>query len=111
MPIPSSRAQTLAAVSSEAPRLRPTGMTKITCDMSMSVDGFTAGPGQTRDLPFGRGALGPLTRWMTDEPEAHADELAALTAAKAYIMGRNMFGPDRGDWDRGWQGWWGAEPP
>ena len=29
----------------------------------------------------------------------------------AYIMGRNMFGPVRGDWDEDWRGWWGEEPP
>ncbi len=29
----------------------------------------------------------------------------------AYIMGRDMFGPVRGDWDPGWRGWWGGEPP
>jgi dihydrofolate reductase len=30
----------------------------------------------------------------------------------ATIMGRNMFGPIRGDWpDESWQGWWGDEPP
>jgi len=29
----------------------------------------------------------------------------------AYVMGRNMFGPVRGEWDRDWQGWWGSEPP
>jgi len=26
-------------------------------------------------------------------------------------MGRNMFGPIRGDWDEEWRGWWGPEPP
>jgi dihydrofolate reductase len=26
-------------------------------------------------------------------------------------MGRNMFGPIRGEWDEGWRGWWGDEPP
>ena len=29
----------------------------------------------------------------------------------AYVMGRNMFGPIRGDWDEDWTGWWGPEPP
>jgi len=29
----------------------------------------------------------------------------------AYVMGRNMFGPIRGDWDEDWRGWWGDEPP
>jgi dihydrofolate reductase len=34
-----------------------------------------------------------------------------VRAKGAYIMGRNMFGPVRGDWDRDWRGWWGDEPP
>ena len=32
-------------------------------------------------------------------------------SAGAYIMGRNMFGPDRGEWDLDWKGWWGDDPP
>ncbi len=34
-----------------------------------------------------------------------------MTAAAAFIMGRNMFGPVRGAWDRRWNGWWGGNPP
>jgi hypothetical protein len=34
-----------------------------------------------------------------------------MSAAKAFIMGRNMFGPVRGEWDRQWNGWWGDDPP
>jgi dihydrofolate reductase len=34
-----------------------------------------------------------------------------VTAAGAYVMGRNMFSPGRGPWDESWRGWWGAEPP
>ena len=30
---------------------------------------------------------------------------------RAYVMGRNMFGPIRGEWDVDWRGWWGPEPP
>jgi dihydrofolate reductase len=45
----------------------------------------------------------------------HADqsraEVDAILGAGAYIMGRNMFGPVRGEWDRDWKGWWGPEPP
>jgi dihydrofolate reductase len=86
-------------------------MTKITADMAMSIDGFTAGPNQTAERPFGDGVDGRLHRWMFEEPDAHAVEIAALTAADAYIMGRNMFGPDRGPYDLDWQGWWGPNPP
>jgi dihydrofolate reductase len=38
-------------------------------------------------------------------------EIEAMTAAGAFIMGRNMFGPGRGEWDEEWTGWWGEEPP
>jgi dihydrofolate reductase len=79
--------------------------------MAMSVDGFVAGPNQRVDAPFGDGLEGRLHRWMFDQPDEHAAELAGMTGAGAYIMGRNMFGPGRGDWDLGWTGWWGDEPP
>src|SRR6266436_1143352 len=49
--------------------------------------------------------------WMFEQPDANAPEIAALTSAGAYIMGRNMFGPGRGEWDMAWRGWWGEEPP
>jgi dihydrofolate reductase len=63
------------------------------------------------DEPFGEGVHGRLHRWMFEEADAHADEIAAITAARAYVMGRNMFGPGRGAWDLDWKGWWGDEPP
>jgi dihydrofolate reductase len=86
-------------------------MTKVTCDMAMSVDGFVAGPNQTMDEPFGERVGGRLHRWMFEEPEANAAVIEAITAAGAYIMGRNMFSPGRGVWDEDWKGWWGDEPP
>jgi len=86
-------------------------MTKITCDMAMSIDGFVAGTDQRRDAPFGDGVDGRLTRWMLEEPEANVEAIARITQAGAYIMGRHMFGPDRGDWDLDWRGWWGEDPP
>ncbi|GAB4059972.1 dihydrofolate reductase family protein [Catellatospora paridis] len=86
-------------------------MSKVTCDMAMSVDGFTAGPNQRADAPFGDGVGESLHRWMFDEPDNNADELAALIEAGAFIMGRNMFSPGRGGWDLDWTGWWGDEPP
>jgi dihydrofolate reductase len=86
-------------------------MTKVTTHMAMSVDGFTAGPNQSKDLPFGEGDAKRVVRWMLEEPELHAAERAAMTDADAYIMGRNMFGPDRGPYDLDWRGWWGDEPP
>ena len=86
-------------------------MSKVTCDMAMSVDGYVSGVNQRADAPFGDGVGQSLHRWMFEQPEANADELAAITAAGAYIMGRNMFGPGRGEWDLDWTGWWGPEPP
>jgi dihydrofolate reductase len=86
-------------------------MTKVTCDMSMSVDGFVAGPHQSPDKPFGEGVDDRLHRWMFEQPEANAAEMDAITEAGAYVMGRNMFGPGRGDWDLDWKGWWGDDPP
>jgi dihydrofolate reductase len=86
-------------------------MSKVTCDMAMSVDGFVAGPNQSPSEPFGEGVEGRLHRWMFEEPEANAAVIESLTAAGAYVMGRNMFGPGRGAWDEQWKGWWGDEPP
>ena len=86
-------------------------MTKITCDIATSVDGFVAGPNQTLANPLGEGVEDRLHRWMFEQPEANAAAIAGIDAAGAYVMGRNMFGPGRGDWDRRGPGWWGDEPP
>jgi dihydrofolate reductase len=66
--------------------------------MSISLDGFVAGPAQSRENPLGVGGL-ELHHWHLDEPfheaDAHVrDEL--MTPCGAYVMGRNMFGPVRG---------------
>lgn len=82
----------------------------VTCDVTVSVDGFVAGPGQSLDEPLGRGGE-RLHRWLFEQPEENAAEIAAVTVARAYIMGRNMFGPVRGRWEGDWRGWWGDEPP
>ena len=93
---------------------------------SVSVDGFGAGPDQSRDHPLGRGGEG-LHDWVistrtfqqdvqrreggTTGPD---DDFAARSFENlgAWIMGRNMFGPVRGPWpDYEWKGWWGANPP
>ncbi|NUS73132.1 MAG: dihydrofolate reductase [Corynebacteriales bacterium] len=86
--------------------------TLVTCDISASIDGYVAGPHQSLNKPLGEGgAEHKLHRWMFDQPEENAAELAAITNANAYIMGRNMFAPGRGNWDENWQGWWGENPP
>ena len=86
-------------------------MTKVTCDMAVSVDGFAAGPNQSQDKPFGDGPVDRLHQWMFEQREANAAEVEAIVAARAFIMGRNMFGPGRGAWDGSWKGWWGDDPP
>jgi dihydrofolate reductase len=86
-------------------------MSKVTCDLAISLDGFVAGPNQSLAEPFGEGVGERLHRWMFDEPDANAAALAAIAAPSAYVMGRNMFGPGRGAWDLEWEGWWGEDPP
>jgi dihydrofolate reductase len=81
--------------------------------MSISLDGFVAGPDQSRENPLGIGGI-ELHHWHLDEPINDADARArdALMQTRgAYVMGRNMFGPIRGSWDADWRGWWGEEPP
>ena len=85
-------------------------MAYLTSDPGISLDGFIAGPDQSLQNPLGVGGE-DLHRWMFEEPEEHAAERAANTEAGAYIMGRNMFSPGRGEWDLDWKGWWGDEPP
>lgn len=86
-------------------------MREVVSDISVSVDGYAAGPNQSRDLPFGVIGHNRLHDWMFEVPEENQSEIEAITDAGAFIMGRNMFGPDRGEWDLDWQGWWGDTPP
>ena len=85
-------------------------MTTVTCDITISTDGYAAGPNQSLDHPLGEGAE-RLHRWMFGQPAENAAEIAAILESGAYIMGRNMFGPGRDEWDLAWKGWWGDEPP
>jgi dihydrofolate reductase len=81
--------------------------------MSISLDGYVAGPDQSLEHPLGlRGR--ELHGWHLDEPLNEADARARdllLRPRGAYVMGRNMFGPVRGPWKEEWRGWWGDEPP
>ncbi len=86
-------------------------MSMVTCDIATSVDGYVAGPNQSFENPFGDGVNERLHRWMFEGAEDNVEEIAAVTSAGAYIMGRNMFSPGRGAWDEEWKGWWGPEPP
>ncbi len=88
-------------------------MSVTTCHMSISLDGFVAGPGQTREDPIGVGGL-RLHQWHFEPVDHEADRTARdwlLRPRGAYVMGRNMFGPIRGEWDGDWTGWWGDDPP
>jgi len=91
---------------------------------AVSIDGFSASTNQTLDQPFGDGGL-RLMNWffptktfrhMTGQPDGELwvdNDWAAAADDNigATIMGRHMFGPDRGPWDLEWQGWWGDNPP
>jgi dihydrofolate reductase len=83
---------------------------RIGAHMTISLDGFGAGPNQTLENPLGEGAR-PLHRWMFEDGDNNIDERQAILAYSAFIMGRNMFGPVRGEWHGDWQGWWGETPP
>jgi dihydrofolate reductase len=109
-------------------------MTKLRVNaFSISLDGYGAGPDQSLANPLGRGGEG-LHTWFIgtktfqrqhgefNDPratdESGRDDIDEQFAARAmdnvgaWIMGRNMFGHQRGEWpDDGWKGWWGPNPP
>src|SRR3954470_16231932 len=89
-------------------------MPDTTCHMSISLDGFVAGPDQSREHPLGKGGR-ELHGWhLGDERANEADRTAAdwlMRPRGAYVMGRNMFGPIRGEWEDDWRGWWGPGRP
>ncbi|WP_166355761.1 dihydrofolate reductase family protein [Phytoactinopolyspora limicola] len=90
-------------------------MSKVIGNITISADGYSAGLNQTEERPFGDdggdGTGDKLHAWMFETPEENRAEADQMTAASAFIMGRNMFGPIRGEWDRQWNGWWGDNPP
>jgi dihydrofolate reductase len=86
-------------------------MPSVIATMSISLDGVGAGHNQTEQRPFGDIDVGVLHRWMFDTPDESQAEIDAIVSAGAYIMGRNMFGPIRGEWTGDWRGWWGPNPP
>ena len=92
---------------------------------AVSVDGFGAGPEQSLEDPLGKRGT-ELHQWFyptrtframigKDGGSEGVDEAYAARAMAgfgAFILGRNMFGPVRGDWpDESWKGWWGDNPP
>jgi dihydrofolate reductase len=97
---------------------------RVNC-FSLSLDGYGAGPNQSLENPLGVGGFG-LHNWLLPTQTIQKvfgdgkgtigpdDDFAArgFENVGAWILGRNMFGPVRGDWpDEGWKGWWGDNPP
>ena len=97
---------------------------RIHC-FTISLDGYGAGPTQSLDNPLGVGGEA-LHGWF--KPTRVFQEMIGKSGGVtgpdddfatrgienlgAWILGRNMFGPIRGDWpDDAWKGWWGEEPP
>ena len=89
--------------------------TLVIVNLSISADGFSAGLDQTEEWSFGDdrgdGFGNQLHDLIFESEEETADHMAYLTSVKAFILGRNMFGPVRGEWDRDWNGWWGEDLP
>ena len=101
-------------------------MSRLRFRISISLDGFVAGPDQSVDNPLGIGGerlhewVFPLKAWraphgleggeINDSTPVLEEELANIGAT---IMGRNMFGGHPGPWDEEepWNGWWGTNPP
>ena len=90
-------------------------MGRVICAITISADGYSAGLNQTEERPFGDdggdGWGDKLHAWYAESSEENRAEIDQMIAATAFIMGRNMFGPVRGEWDRQWNGWWGDDPP
>lgn len=99
-------------------------MATVSCQISMSLDGYVAGPDQSRQDPLGRGGL-RLHEWffaldagrerdapVGGERAVDAEVVDEMTRdVGAYVMGRRMFGGGDGPWDLDWTGWWGDDPP
>jgi dihydrofolate reductase len=100
-------------------------MSKLRCHISISLDGFVAGPNQSDENPLGEGGE-RLHDWVTalaawrESHEQQGGEVNESTRIVeevrenigAAVMGRNMFGPPGGGpWDDQWKGWWGDNPP
>jgi dihydrofolate reductase len=98
----------------------------VRADISVSLDGYVAGPHQSMEEPLGEGGerlhdwIIPLRAWREPAGMEGGKENAntpvvqeAFANVGAEIMGRGKFGPpSRGDWgDDAWRGWWGENPP
>jgi dihydrofolate reductase len=100
-------------------------MSRLRCHISISLDGFVAGPNQSEENPLGVGGerlhewVIPLAAWRRPYGEQGGEVTESTPVFEesrenigAAVMGRNMFGPVRGAWgDEAWTGWWGDNPP
>jgi dihydrofolate reductase len=101
-------------------------MSRLRFRISMSLDGFVAGPSQSVENPLGIGGMRlhewalPLVAWRAlhglEGGEVNASTPVveeSLANIGATVMGRNMFGGHPGPWDarKPWNGWWGVNPP
>ena len=102
-------------------------MPKVKAQITVSLDGYMAGPNQSEKDPLGEGGeelhewVFKLASWRgehgleggeTEENPSDTVLAAAQQNIGGVVMGRNMFGPVRGDWpDEEWKGWWGENPP
>ncbi len=101
-------------------------MPRLRVSNSISLDGFAAGPKQSLDDPLGQGGFAVFQWFFATEifKKMHGDgeggsrgldndfALRGFANVGAWILGRNMFGPIRGEWpDDAWKGWWGDNPP
>jgi dihydrofolate reductase len=99
-------------------------MNKLKLNITMSLDGYVAGPDQSMENPLGVGGeelhdwIVPLRAWRESHGMEGGDDNAStpfadiIGGAGATIMGRNMFGGGPGPWaDDSWKGWWGDDPP
>jgi dihydrofolate reductase len=100
-------------------------MAKLRCQISVSLDGFVAGPNPTVEHPLGEGGeqlhewVLALAAWRAPHGREGGEVNASTPVVEratenvgATIMGRNMFGGGRGPWgEPRWDGWWGDDPP
>jgi dihydrofolate reductase len=115
----------VAQEATNPPRRYGGAVSKVKCQISISADGFLAGPNQSEEHGLGEGGHA-LHEWAFKTryfQEIHgreggeggvSDDLVREASANsnAVVMGRNMFGPVRGPWTEPlWNGWWGDEPP
>jgi dihydrofolate reductase len=101
-------------------------VSKLRFKISMSLDGFVAGPDQSVENPLGVGGMRlhhwvfPLRVWRAEQGLEGGEVNASTPVVEeslanigATVMGRNMFGGHPGPWDakKPWKGWWGDNPP